>query len=73
MYESIWGIAMPPGINLDSFGLDYESRRFGSSLLIHADCFDWMGRLPANSFHAIVTDPPYGVKGQARSINETDE
>ena len=53
---------MPPGINLDSFGLDYESRRFGSSLLIHADCFDWMGRLPANSFHAIVTDPPYGVK-----------
>jgi len=53
---------MPDGINLDSFCLDYESRRFGSSLLIHADCFEWMGRLPANSFHAIVTDPPYGVK-----------
>jgi site-specific DNA-methyltransferase (adenine-specific) len=53
---------MPNGINLEPFRLDYPSRAFGSSLLIHADCFEWMGRLPANSIHAIVTDPPYGVK-----------
>jgi site-specific DNA-methyltransferase (adenine-specific) len=30
--------------------------------MIHADCFEWLGRVPANSIHAIVTDPPYGVK-----------
>ena len=22
----------------------------------------WLGKIPENSFHAIVTDPPYGVK-----------
>jgi site-specific DNA-methyltransferase (adenine-specific) len=30
--------------------------------MIHADCFEWLSRLPENSLHAIVTDPPYGVK-----------
>jgi len=27
-----------------------------------ADCLDWMEARPENSIHAIVTDPPYGVK-----------
>ncbi|MEW6530165.1 MAG: site-specific DNA-methyltransferase [Thermodesulfobacteriota bacterium] len=27
-----------------------------------ADCFEWLGQMPANSIHAVVTDPPYGVK-----------
>ncbi len=27
-----------------------------------ADCLDWMKSRPANSIHAIVTDPPYGLK-----------
>lgn len=31
-------------------------------MIIHADCFEWFGRIPENSLHAIVTDPPYGVK-----------
>ena len=53
---------MADGTNLDSFRLNYPSRRIGSSLLIHADCFEWMGLIPENSIHAIVTDPPYGVK-----------
>jgi site-specific DNA-methyltransferase (adenine-specific) len=48
--------------DLDLFRLDYPSRHFGSSLLIHADCFEWMARIPEDSIHAIVTDPPYGVK-----------
>lgn len=26
------------------------------------DCREWMDEQPANSFHAIVTDPPYGLK-----------
>ncbi len=42
--------------------LDYQADEFNHSLTVHADCFEWMGRIPAESFHAIVTDPPYGVK-----------
>jgi site-specific DNA-methyltransferase (adenine-specific) len=45
-----------------AFHLDYQHTRIGNSLLIHADCFEWMSRIPEASIHAIVTDPPYGVK-----------
>ena len=44
------------------FGLDYESSLFITSLALCADCFEWMRRISADSVHAIVTDPPYGVK-----------
>jgi site-specific DNA-methyltransferase (adenine-specific) len=27
-----------------------------------SDAFEWLARRPANSIHAIVTDPPYGLK-----------
>jgi site-specific DNA-methyltransferase (adenine-specific) len=30
--------------------------------IIHADCFDWLDARAANSIHAVVTDPPYGLK-----------
>lgn len=49
-------------ITLTSLSLDYQADAFNHSLILHADCFEWMGRIPAESFHAIVTDPPYGVK-----------
>jgi len=42
--------------------LDYPHEMIGQSLIIHADCFEWMRRIPENSIHGIVTDPPYGVK-----------
>lgn len=42
--------------------LDYTHYVFPHSTIIHADCFEWLGRIPENSLHAIVTDPPYGVK-----------
>lgn len=43
--------------------LDYESCPVGKrGLLVHADCFEWLSRVPERSLHAIVTDPPYGVK-----------
>ena len=42
--------------------LDYDTRTFGQSAIIHADCCEWLSRLPANSLHAMVTDPPYGIK-----------
>jgi len=45
-----------------AFTLDYTHTVIGHSLIVHADCFEWMGRIPENSLHAIVTDPPYGVK-----------
>ena len=47
---------------LTFLALDYRADEFANSLIIHADCFEWMGRVPPASFHAIVTDPPYGVK-----------
>ena len=34
--------------------LDYDTCTFGQSAIIHADCFEWLSRLPANSLHAIV-------------------
>lgn len=45
-----------------TLALEYDSTVVGRSRLIHADCFEWLGRIPENSIHAIVTDPPYGVK-----------
>jgi site-specific DNA-methyltransferase (adenine-specific) len=47
---------------LHSFALDYRNMALEGGLLVHADCFEWMGRVPKESVHAIVTDPPYGVK-----------
>lgn len=45
-----------------AFALDYQFHQFTHSIAIHADCFEWMSRIPEGSLHAIVTDPPYGVK-----------
>ncbi len=30
--------------------------------VVHADCLDWMEQRESNSIHAMVTDPPYGLK-----------
>jgi site-specific DNA-methyltransferase (adenine-specific) len=38
-----------------------EPARFGKAMLHHADCFDWLEQQRDNSFHAVVTDPPYGL------------
>lgn len=42
--------------------LDYNGTAMGNSYILCADCFEWLSRIPENSLHAIVTDPPYGVK-----------
>lgn len=47
---------------LNGLALDYKHQFIGRSLVLHADCFEWLSRVPENSLHAIVTDPPYGVK-----------
>jgi DNA modification methylase/transcriptional regulator with XRE-family HTH domain len=30
--------------------------------IVHGDCFEWMDERASNSIHAVVTDPPYGLK-----------
>jgi site-specific DNA-methyltransferase (adenine-specific) len=40
----------------------FEWQPTGNGCIILADCFEWMDTVPAASVHAIVTDPPYGVK-----------
>ena len=47
---------------IDTLTFEYDNARFGASLILHADCFEWLSRIPENSIHSIVTDPPYGVK-----------
>lgn len=49
-------------LTLRSLALDYRSELIGQSCILHADAFEWLSRIPENSIHAIVTDPPYGVK-----------
>lgn len=34
---------------------------WGSTRLIEADCCEWLASQPAQSVHAVVTDPPYGL------------
>ena len=33
----------------------------GRRRLLHVDALDWLAHAPANSIHAVVTDPPYGM------------
>ena len=41
---------------------DCAYQSVGNSVVIHADCLEWMRRVLGECFHAIVTDPPYGLK-----------
>jgi site-specific DNA-methyltransferase (adenine-specific) len=41
---------------------NYSHNFFESSLVINGDCNQWLRQIPEASLHAIVTDPPYGVK-----------
>lgn len=39
----------------------FSSFTFGNSILVKADCRDWLKTRADNSIHAVVTDPPYGL------------
>ena len=42
--------------------LDYwRSFSFGKSLVLEADCLNWLREQRPNTIHAVVTDPPYGL------------
>lgn len=53
---------MKQPVSLDSFHFDYQAKKIGHALAIHADCLEWLGRVSESTIHAVVTDPPYGVK-----------
>jgi site-specific DNA-methyltransferase (adenine-specific) len=40
----------------------YSAHAHSTSLALHADCLEWLRTVPECSIHAVVTDPPYGVK-----------
>lgn len=44
------------------FVFEYRALQVGRSLLVHADCLEWLKKLPVNTLHGIVTDPPYGIR-----------
>jgi len=48
-------------LDITDLSCGFEARQMGHYLLVHGDCFEWLRRLPENTLHAIVTDPPYGV------------
>lgn len=49
-------------IDNSKFAFDYGYEYFKSSLMLHADCMEWLSLCPKDSIHSVVTDPPYGVK-----------
>lgn len=55
-------MAAPAQESLVKLAFEYRSELIGRSLILQADCFEWLSRVPENSLHAIVTDPPYGIK-----------
>ncbi len=46
---------------IDQQKISSQLRGVGYSLYL-ANCLEWMDSRPTNSIHAIVTDPPYGLK-----------
>ncbi len=60
--QSAYKISQAHFISVEDYAAGYPAETVGHSLLVHADCFDWLSDIPEDSLHAIVTDPPYGVK-----------
>lgn len=47
----------------------HREEKIGRSTLVNADCIEWLRERAPNSIHAVVTDPPYGL----REYNETEK
>src|SRR5712691_2097729 len=45
-----------------AFPAGYPAESIGGSYIVQSNCFEWLARAQESSIHAIVTDPPYGVK-----------
>ncbi len=52
-------------VERDPLRRGFPTRSIGNtsgSFIVYANSFDWLDAIPENSLHALVTDPPYGVK-----------
>jgi len=45
----------------DRVKVESKILEIGKAKLYQADCFEWLADQPADSIHAVVTDPPYGL------------
>lgn len=54
------GFQLEPELNVPTHERT-ESFQYGRASLVLEDCTTWLDRQPANSLHAVVTDPPYGL------------
>lgn len=43
-----------------SFG--YPVEHIGTAMLINADCFEWLDKIPDECIHGVVTDPPFSLR-----------
>ncbi len=46
-----------------------HEERVGKSTLVHGNCLEWLQCRESNTIHAVVTDPPYGL----REYNEVEK
>ncbi|MBL8341053.1 MAG: site-specific DNA-methyltransferase [Rubrivivax sp.] len=51
----------PPGAGRSPPPCRFTTTTVGDATLVHADCIEWLATQGANSVHAVVTDPPYGL------------
>ena len=50
--------------------LDYQSHEFASSAIVHADCFEWMGRIATDSAIDKLVYELYGLNEEEIRIVE---
>lgn len=53
----------------EGHGVRQREERIGKATVINVDCIEWLRRQEPNSIHAVVTDPPYGL----REYNEIEK
>jgi len=46
---------------LDELAFGHLSTGIGQSRIVLTDCLEWLAQVPENTYHGIVTDPPYGL------------
>ena len=59
--EDLRQAARPAEINGHTNEEKWEPFRMGKAQLYLNDCFDWLEKQRERSFHAVLTDPPYGL------------
>ena len=52
--ETLW-------VSVGDLGTQQRCHLSDHAVYVHSDALQWLSGLPANSIHAVVTDPPYGM------------